>query len=162
MIEPAVPIPMFTNAAPIAVDAFTQPMLAHVLDSAPDAMALGHAMRARAEAIADYIAKDAQHRAVVDSIITQAAQPGLVRFIRSYGDKRGGWIATTGKESGFGEDYWFRAAANYAGIWWSNNREVVYFIGEVDASGAPLNGEQVYCLHFSPADLPQQHVHAYW
>lgn len=162
VIEPALPIPLFTNAAPITVDVFTQPMLGNVLNSAPDAMELGPALRGRAEAIADYVAQDARNRAVIDGIITETALPGLVRFIRSYGDKRGGWIATTGKELGFGEDYWFRTAANYAGIWWNNNREVVYFIGEADSSGAPLNGDTVYCLHFAPADLPQDHVDAYW
>jgi hypothetical protein len=107
-------------------------------------------------------AQDAQSRAVIDGIIKAIALPGLVRFIRSYGDKRGGWVATTGKELGFGEDYWFRTAVNYVGIWWNNNREVVYFVGEADSSGAPLNGDNVYCLHFAPDDLPQNHVHAYW
>ncbi len=162
VIEPALPIPLFTNAAPITVDVFSQPMLGNVLNSAPDAMELGPALRGRAESIADYVAQDARNRAVIDGVIKETALPGLVRFIRSYGDKRGGWIATTGKELGFGEDYWFRTAANYAGIWWNNNREVVYFIGEADSSGAPLNGDSVYCLHFAPAVLPQNHVHAYW
>jgi hypothetical protein len=161
-IEPAVEVPLFTNAAPITVDAFAQPMLAQVLDSAPDAMALSPGMRARAEAIADYVTKDAAHRTAIDTVIKQKALPALVAFIRSYGDKRGGWIATTGKPTGFGEDYWFRTAANYAGIWWNNNQEVVYFIGEKDASGVPLNGDSPYRLHFAEADLPQRHVNAYW
>lgn len=162
VIAPALPIPMFTNATPITVDVFTQPMLGNVLSSAPDAMELGPTLRRRAEAIADYVAQDAQNCAVIDGIIKETALPGLVQFIRSYGDKRGGWAATTGKELGFGEDYWFRTAANYAGIWWNNNREVVYFIGEADSAGVPLNGDSVYCLHFAPDDLPQKHVHAYW
>jgi hypothetical protein len=85
-----------------------------------------------------------------------------VQFIRSYGDKRGGWIATTGKETGFGEDFWFRTAANFAGIWWNNNQEVVYFIGETDDTGTPLNGDDAYVLHFAPENLPEKHIHAYW
>jgi hypothetical protein len=161
-IVPAVEVPLFTNAAPITVDAFARPMITQVLDSAPDAMTLAPALRARAEAIADYVAKGEAHRTAIDTLIKQKAVPALVAFIRSYGDKRGGWIATTGKPTGFGEDYWFRAAANYAGIWWNNNQEVVYFIGEKDASGAPLNGDNVYRLHFKAEDLPQGHVNAYW
>jgi len=162
-IEPAVEVPLFTNAAPIAVDAFARPMLTSVLDSAPDAMALAPGMRARAEAIADYVAKDAARRTAIDTVIKQKALPALVKFIRSdAGDNRGGWIATTGKPTGFGEDYWFRTAANYAGIWWNNNQEVVYFVGEKDAAGAPLDGANAYRLHFEAADVPQGHVNAYW
>jgi hypothetical protein len=66
------------------------------------------------------------------------------------------------KETGFGEDIWFRTAANFAGIWWNNNQEVVYFIGETDDTGTPLNGDHVYVLHFETDDLPQKHVNAYW
>lgn len=162
-IEPAVEAPLFTNAAPITVDAFARPMLTRVLDSAPDAMALAPGMRARAEAIADFVAKDAAHRTAIDTVIKQKALPALVKFIRSdAGDNRGGWIATTGKPTGFGEDYWFRTAANYAGIWWNNNQEVVYFVGEQDAAGAPLDGANAYRLHFEAADVPQGHVNAYW
>jgi hypothetical protein len=161
-IAPTVAIPQFTNAAPLTVEVFAQPLLAQVLDSASDAMALGAAMRARAEAIAAAIAQNQQRRDTVDGIIRRVALPALVQFIRTYGDQRGGWIATTGKELGFGEDYWFRTAANYAGIWWNNNREVVYYVGQADAAGTPLTGDHSYCLHFPAGDLPQQHVDAYW
>ena len=162
-IDPAVEVLLFTNAAPITVEAFAQPMLSQVLDSAPDAMALAPGMRARAEAIADHVAKDAGHRAAIDTVIKQKALPALVKFIRvDAGDNRGGWVATTGKPTGFGEDYWFRTAANYAGIWWNNNQEVVYFVGEKDAAGTPLDGANAYRLHFEAADLPQEHVNAYW
>jgi hypothetical protein len=161
-IEPAVKIPMFTNAEPITVDAFDQPMLDQVLASAPDAMELASGMQTRARSIADFVAHDEVNRDAIDTILKQKALPALVQFIRSYGDKRGGWIATTGKETGFGEDYWFRTGANYAGIWWNNNKEVVYFVGEVDDGGAPLIGDNAYVIHFKPEDLPAKHVNAYW
>jgi hypothetical protein len=161
-VVPAIDIPMFRNDALIAVDAFAQPMLDQVLDSAPDRMKGAPGLQQRARDIAAFVAKSPAHRAAIDAIIRSKAIPGLVQFIRSYGDKRGGWIATTGKETGFGEDFWFRTAANFAGIWWNNNREVVYFIGEADDTGAPLNGDGAYVLHFSPENLPQKHVDAYW
>jgi len=161
-VVPAVEIPMFTNRELITVDAFAQPMLDQVLNSAPDKMKLAPGLQKQARDIAAFIAKAQANRAAIDAIIRQQAVPGLVQFIRSYGDKRGGWIATTGKETGFGEDFWFRTAANFAGIWWNNNQEVVYFIGEADATGAPLNGDSVYVLHFTPENLPEKHVHAYW
>lgn len=161
-IAPAVEIPMFSNKELITVDAFSQPMLDQVLDSAPDNMKLAPGMQKQARDIAAFIATAEDNRAAIDAIIRQKAVPGLVQFVRSYGDKRGGWIATTGKETGFGEDFWFRAAANFAGIWWNNNQEVVYFIGEADATGTPLDGDSVYVLDFKPEDLPAKHVNAYW
>jgi hypothetical protein len=161
-IERAVAIPMFANAEPITVDAFKQPMLDQVVGSAPDAMKLAADMQQKARAVGKFIAQGEAKRTTIDGIIKQKALPAMVQFIRSYGDKRGGWVATTGKELGFGEDYWFRTAANYAGIWWNNNREVVYFVGETDEGGTPLNGDNVYTLHFKPHDLPQKHVNAYW
>lgn len=161
-ISPAVDIPMFTNAEPMTVNAFNQPMLNQVLSSAPDKMKLAPRMQKKARDIATFITKSETNRATIDGIIKQKAVPALVQFIRSYGDKRGGWMATTGKESGFGEDYWFRTAANFAGIWWNTNHEVVYFIGETDESGATLNGEHVYVLDFQQKDLPHKHVNAYW
>ena len=161
-IVPAVEIPMFSNKELITVDAFSQPMLDQVLNSAPDNMKMAPGMQKQARDIAAFIAKAEDNRAAIDAIIRQKAVPGLVQFVRSYGDKRGGWIATTGKETGFGEDFWFRAAANFAGIWWNNNQEVVYFIGEADAAGTPLDGDSVYVLDFKPEDLPAKHVNAYW
>ena len=167
-IVPAVEIPMFSNKELITVDAFMQPMLDQVLNSAPDRMKLAPGMQKQARDIAAFIAKAGTNRAAVDAVdavdavIRQKALPSLVQFIRSYGDKRGGWIATTGKETGFGEDFWFRTAANFAGIWWNNNQEVVYYIGETDVTGAPLNGANPYVIHFKPEDLPEKHVHAYW
>ena len=161
-IAPAVDIPMFSNAQLITVDVFKQPMLDQVLGSAPDLMKLSAGMQKRCREIASYIGKSEANRATIDTILKQKAIPALIQFIRSYGDARGGWIATTGKEKGFGEDYWFRTCANYAGIWWNNNQEVVYFIGEKDAAGTPLNGDNVYVIHFKPEDLPEKHVNAYW
>ena len=161
-IVPAVEIPMISNKELITVDAFSQPMLDQVLNSAPDNMKMAPGMQKQARDIAAFIAKAEDNRAAIDAIIRQKAVPGLVQFVRSYGDKRGGWIATTGKETGFGEDFWFRAAANFAGIWWNNNQEVVYFIGEADAAGTPLDGDSVYVLDFKPEDLPAKHVNAYW
>jgi hypothetical protein len=161
-IVPAVEVPMFSNQELITVDAFSQPMLDQVLNSAPDKMKLAPDMQKQARDIAAFIAKAEANRAAIDAIIKQKALPALVQFIRSYGDQRGGWCATTGKETGFGEDFWFRTAANFAGIWWNNNQEVVYFIGEKDDTGAPLNGDGVYVLHFTAENLPAKHVHAYW
>ena len=161
-VEPAVAIPKFDNATLITVDAFDKLMVESVLDSAPDAMNLAGAMQENVLTVASFVAGSEANRGLVDGIVRTAALPALIGFIRSYGDRRGGWIATTGKEKGFGEDYWFRTAANFAGIWWNNNQEVVYYIGEQDHTGSPLNGDNVYAIRFEKGDLPHKHVDAYW
>lgn len=75
---------------------------------------------------------------------------------------RGGWSATTGKLTGFRDDIWFRAAANFGGIWWNNNQEVVYYIGEKDENDDDLNGDASCVVRFGAGDTPDHHVNAYW
>ncbi len=161
-IAPAVVIPMFSNADLITVEAFDQPMLNAVLSSAPDAMSVAPVMQEKARAIADFIAKDAANQAIIKKIIAQNAVPSVIQYLHSSGDNRGGWISTTGRPKGFGDDFRFRAAVNYAGIWWNNNQEAVYYIGQTDSSGNTLNGDNVYVLHIREQDLPQKHVNAFW
>jgi len=161
-VRSAVEIPMFTNDSPITVDAFNKPTVIEVLAGAPDAMRSSDAFQARVLEIADLVEGSEADRNAVDEVIRTQAWPAIIEFIRSYGDKRGGWISTTGKPTGFGDDYWFRAAANFAGIWWNANTEVVYYIGEKDSTGGDLNGSNQYLLHYQPEDLPGLHVNAYW
>lgn len=161
-IEPTVAIPMFTNEELITVDVFTHPMIDKVLTSAPDVMTIASDYQKDVKAVADFVSESEANRAAVDAIIKQKAVPSLIQFIRSYGDKRDGWIATTGKLTGFGDDYWFRTAANFAGIWWNTNGEVVYYIGEKDQDGDELDGSNSYVLSYGPDDRPEKHAHAYW
>ena len=121
---------MFTNEAPVTGDAFTRPMVDEVLASAVDGMPGAAEFQDKVRFVADYVGASDANRKEVDEIITTQAWPGLITWIKGFGDKRGGWSATTGKPTGFGNDIWFRAAANFGGIWWNNNQEVVYFIGE--------------------------------
>ena len=81
-IVPAVEIPMFSNRELITVDAFAQPMLDHVLNSAPDKMKLAPGMQKEARDIAVFVAKAGANRAAIDAIIKQKALPALVQFIR--------------------------------------------------------------------------------
>ena len=161
-IEPAIDIPDFDNAAPIAVEAFERPMLDKVLDSASDNMSIHTEWQAKAKKIGAFIGESEANHALIDKMISEKAFPALIKFIRSSDGKKAGWVSTTNKPKGFGEDYWFRAAANYAGIWWNNNEEVVYFIGEIDDEGQPLTGDSLYILAFSAEDFPAKHVNAYW
>ena len=161
IIEPAVEIPMFTNAKPLTVEVFDKPMIEKVLQSAPDANTNSDKYQANVMAIANYIAKSVENRAKIEAIAKQKAFPALVNHVKNFGDKRGGWSSTR-EYLKFGNDFWFRTAANFAGIWWNSSSEVVYYIGEKDSEDNPLNGDEVYVIHFKPEDVPQSRVNSYW
>jgi hypothetical protein len=160
VIEPAVKIPMFINAEPIAVEAFDQPMLAQVLDSAFDSATVADLQQKNALIVADFVAQSEANRATVDAIIKGKAFPEVIDFIRSL-DSRGGWSSTR-QYIKMGVDFLFRCAANYAGIWWNSSAEVVYYIGSKDLDGELLNGDSAYLIRYGPDELPMKHANAYW
>ncbi|MBE9490960.1 MAG: DUF1254 domain-containing protein, partial [Bacteroidetes bacterium] len=131
-IEATVEIPMFTNANPLTVEVFEKPMIEKVLQSAVDANPNSNKYQANVMAIADYIAESKENKTKINDIIKEKALPALVHFVKNFGDKRGGWSSTR-EYLKFGDDIWFRAAANFVGIWWNSSSEVVYYIGEKDS-----------------------------
>ena len=161
IIEPAVEIPMFTNAKPLTIEVFDKPMIEKVLQSAPDANTKSNKYQKNVMAIADYIAKSKENRTKIEAIASQKGFPGVVNFVKNFGDRRGGWSSTR-EYLKFGDDIWFRAGANFAGIWWNSSSEVVYYIGEKDADGNPLNGDNTYVVHYKAEDVPQSRVNSYW
>lgn len=160
VIEPAVKIPMFTNAEPIAVEAFDQPMLEQVLDSAIDLAGVAELQQKNALIVADFVAQSEANRATVDAIIKGKAFPKVINFIRSL-DSRGGWSSTR-QYIKMGDDFLFRCAANYAGIWWNSSAEVVYYIANKDMDGELLHGDNAYKIHYAVDELPMKHANAYW
>ena len=160
VIEPAVKIPMFTNAEPIAVEAFDQPMLEQVLDSAIDLAGVADLQQKNALFVADFVAQSEANRATVDAIIKGKAFPKVINFIRSL-DSRGGWSSTR-QYIKMGDDFLFRCAANYAGIWWNSSAEVVYYIANKDMDGELLHGDNAYKIHYAVDELPMKHANAYW
>jgi hypothetical protein len=160
VVEPAVNIPMFTNADPIAVKAFSQPMLKEVLDSAVDSATVAATQQKNALTVADFVSQDEANREAIDAIIRGQAFPQVTDFIRNL-DSRGGWSSTR-QYVKMGDDFLFRCAANYAGIWWNSSAEVVYYIGNKDQDGELLNGDNAYVIRYGPDELPMKHASAYW
>lgn len=160
VIEPAVKIPMFTNAEPIAVEAFDQPMLGQVIESAVDSAGVADLQQKNALIVADFVAESEAKREAVDAIIKGKAFPQVINFIRSL-DSRGGWSSTR-QYIKMGDDFLFRCAANYAGIWWNSSAEVVYYIGNKDQDGELLHGDNAYVIHYDADKLPMEHANAYW
>ena len=110
--------------------------------------------------VADFVAESEDNRAAVDVIIKGQAFPQVVEFIRSL-DSRGGWSSTR-EYVKMGDDFLFRCAANYAGIWWNSSKEVVYYIGNKDRDGELLHGDNAYVIHYAADELPMAHANAYW
>ena len=154
---------MFSNQELITVDAFNQPMVEQVLDSAPDAVGNAADYQKNVLSIAEYVGASEANRAAIDAIIKGKALPYLLSLVTGEvrGDSRGGW-ASTREWLAFGDDVEFRCAVNYGGIWWNSSAEVVYYMGFKDESGVALNGDHIYTIHYKPKDLPIKHVNAYW
>ena len=161
-IEAAVDIPMFSNDALLTVEVFDQPMLDQVLASAPDVMTVAQELQDSVRKIAGFAGQSPENRQKVKDVVVDTALPEFFRLLTTYGNVRGGWSATTGYPTGFGDDYIFRTGANYAGIWWNANREVVYFMGNTDEDGEQLIGDHVYKVHVPSNALPDDKVDAYW
>lgn len=160
-IAPAIEIPKFTNKDLIRVAVFEKPMVERVLSSALDTMTTAADHQKKVLAIADFIGKSEANKTMIDTLIKEKAIPAFIKFTMEGGDSRHGWT-TTREWSRFGDDFWFRAAANYAGIWWNSSIEVVYYMGIMDKEGLPLHGDNTYVIHYKLEDLPMNHVGAYW
>ena len=115
VIDPAVSIPMFTNHEPITVAAFNQPMVAQVLDSAPDAVSNAADYQKNVLAIAEYVGANEVNRVSMDAIIKGKALPYLMNLVAGEvrGDSRGGWTSTR-EWLVFGDDVEFRYAVNFS------------------------------------------------
>ena len=59
-------------------------------------------------------------------------------------------------------DYLTRTLVNYRGIWANIKPEVLYYRGGSDASGAELNGDNVYTLTFPKDQLPASSATHFW
>jgi hypothetical protein len=110
--------------------------------------------------VAEFVAESEDNKTAVDAIIKGKAFPQVIEFIRSL-DSRGGWSSTR-EYVKMGDDFLFRCATNYAGIWWNSSAEVVYYIGNKDQDGELLHGDNAYLIHYEADELPMEHANAYW
>jgi len=156
-----VEIPMFTNNQLLGVEIFDKPMITDVMASAQDISGNQEEYKDKILAISDYITKSAKNRQLINMIIRDKSIPKLFWYTLNFGDKRWGWISTASFLK-FGDDIWFRCAANLGDIWWNSSSETANFVGKKDMDGNRLNGKDTYLLHYSKKNLPQKHVDGYW
>ena len=72
----------------------------------------------------------------------------------------GGWMLLADVKTSFGEDWHMRALVARAYIGMLGIEEVMYLMADVDATGAPLDGQRTYRLRFAPGAEPD--VGAFW
>ena len=159
-ITPLVAFPPFTNAALPGVAVFQQPQLDGAL-AAADACGRAAEMHPTIRAIAEFVTADPTNAEQVDAVIHETAIPAFMHFVMSFGTVIDGWSSTAAYPS-FGDDYWFRATANFGGIWWNSSNEAVYEMLHTDAAGDTPTGDTTYTLRFEPDRTPETVAGAFW
>ena len=117
-VDPAIDIPLFTNATPPGADMFNRHRLSQAL-AAPDRPGQGDYFRPQLDKIADFVAVSPENAEAIDHLVNTQVYPVFIQYMTHLGTAVNGW-SSTGNRAGFGSDYKFRAAANFAGIWWNS------------------------------------------
>jgi hypothetical protein len=159
-VAPPAAIPAFDNSHLPGAWVFADSYLEPALDPA-DACGKASELQPRARRISAWLAEDASRREELDTIVHESAIPAFMHFVVTFGNVTNGWSSTAAYPE-FGDDYWFRATANFGGIWWNSSREAVYELLHVDADGAPTTGDTTYRMAFAPDQLPSTVVDCFW
>lgn len=158
-VQPPIALPHFDNAHLPRAWMFTEPYVSAAL--APvDACGRADELQPVVRAISA-TASEAARADELDSIIHSAAIPAFGKFVVGFGNVTNGWSSTAAYPK-FGDDYWFRATANFGGIWWNSSHEAVYELLHVDANGAPTTGAVAYRMTFAADALPDTVVGGFW
>ncbi|HEV7257764.1 MAG TPA: DUF1214 domain-containing protein [Bosea sp. (in: a-proteobacteria)] len=162
--SPALPdipkTPIFELQQFPGVEAFDAAAVA--LDSEPDINTGLEPMREKVRAIAK-LASAPGERSRIDQVIrTKAfADFGAAGARIGHGTIQNHW-ARPGVVGEYGIDYLTRTLVNYGGIWANIKPEVLYYRSNTDASGAQLNGDNVYTLTFPKEGLPAKFANYFW
>ncbi|WP_022891426.1 DUF1214 domain-containing protein [Agromyces subbeticus] len=159
-VSTPIEIPAFDNAHLPGAWMFTEPYLSAALTPV-DACGRADELQPIVRRISAFLRDDPDRAADLDQQIHSAAVPAFMDFVVHFGNVTNGWSSTAAYPK-FGDDYWFRATANFGGIWWNSSREAVYELLHVDANGAPTTGDHVYRMRFAPDALPDAVVDAFW
>lgn len=159
-VAPPIEIPPFDNAHLPGAWVFAEPQLDAVL-AAADACGRAEELHAVIRQIGAYLAENPDWYDDLDRVVHATAIPAFLHFVVSFGNVTNGWSSTANYPN-FGDDYWFRATANFGGIWWNSSKEAVYELLHVDADGQPTSGEHSYRMTFEAQRLPASIVGGYW
>jgi hypothetical protein len=158
-IDPPFAVPEFTPAAPIRAEIFDH--VSDVLATCPDPMPKSPEFQALANNVASYVKSSAAARTRVDDLIRTRAIPEFFAGTKGFGTQKGGWSVSyvVGK---FGDDVMARDIINYGGLWANVTSEAIYFVGQKDGDGQPLDGSKTYEIRFPKGGKPDAHVDGFW
>ncbi len=159
-VTPPATIPTFDNAHLPGGWSFAHPYVDAALAPA-DACGRAGEIQPIINDIAEYLAADPSRIAELDTIVHTAAAPAFMHFVVTFGNVTNGWSSTAAYPN-FGDDFWFRATANFGGIWWNSSKEAVYELLHVDADNNPTVGTTTYRMRFDADHLPSQVVDGFW
>lgn len=108
-----------------------------------------------------FVDADPANKAQVETLIHEVAIPKFMNFVMHFGNVTNGW-SSTAQYPNFGADYWFRATANFGGIWWNSSKEAVYFMLHTDGKGQPPTGDESYKVRFAPDAGPGTVADGLW
>lgn len=155
-----VSLPDFDNAHLPGAWVFQQEFLDAALAPA-DACGRASDLQPLVRQISGWLAEDPSRVTELDTAVHESALPGFMHFVVTFGNVTHGWSSTAAYPK-FGDDFWFRATANFGGIWWNSSKEAVYELLHVDADGAPTTGDTVYRMTFTADQLPSRVVDCFW
>jgi hypothetical protein len=124
---------------------------------APDRSGHADEFTPRLKQIADFVANDPAHARQIDELVTTTIFPRFIHAMTHMNDVGNGW-RSTGNRTGFGNDYQFRAIANFGGIWWNSATEVIYYPLQADQTGQLPTGDHTYTIQFAAGGSPGEHV----
>jgi hypothetical protein len=159
-VTPPAEIPDFDNSHLPTAWACAEPYVSAAL--APvDACGKADELQPVIRQISAYLGEDPERGTELDATIRSAAIPAFMHFVVNFGNVTNGWSSTAAYPK-FGDDYRFRATANFGGIWWNSSKEAVYELLHVDAHGEPTTGDKTYLMTFPANALPIEVVDAFW
>lgn len=158
-IDPPLPVPSFTPAAPIQSDIFDQ--VDKVLASYPDPMPKALDYQAQATGVAKYMQSNDASRQRVEDVVRTKAVPDFMQGAKGFGTQKGGWSVTYAAGH-FGDDVMARDIVNYGGLWANAISEAIYFVGLADSEKQLLDGSKTYEIRFPKGGKPDAHVNAFW
>jgi hypothetical protein len=152
--------PIFDLEKLPGVEAFDAAEIA--LDSEADINPGMAGLQAKVGAIAKAV-KDPTERARVDRVIRERAFADFAKAAPTigHGTIRNGWIRPSASGA-YGGDYLTRTLVNYGGIWANIPKEVMYYKGAVDGTGAALDGDNAYTITFTKDQLPATRATHFW
>jgi hypothetical protein len=157
-IAEAVEIPMFENNKLPGIEAFDR--AAQILASEKDINPGMGGLQTKVLAV-QRAAKNPKTREVTDQQIHEKAIPSFMKLLSTNGTIKNGWLLPK-RIGNYGGDYQSRTMVDYGGIWANNNNEVVYYKTNVDGTGKPLDGSNVYTMTFPKDAFPESMAKYFW